>query len=468
MRNQRILWTGLLVVSLVAALCAYALAAESATAGKQGAAAQPGASQAGAAPARTPSSETGREMMLERTSQMIGKEVKDAQGQNLGVIRDIVLTPNYEQVSYVALSAPGTFTASSRLYAIPWQALHVGPKGEITTSITPAHLKQATGFTSNDWPSHADMGLAGAGAASREAASASEGAAGTEKAGSSATATPPAAPAGKMAMGNQAIQWQRVTHLTGLEVKNPQNQDLGDIEDFAINTSNGHVVYDIISLSAATGTAAGEKFAAVPASAVRIEPQNHVALLNATLQTLESVAFAPNQFPNLGSPEYMTRLSKLFPAAPAGSALGYTPPEPKTQLIANERAWGAEGPHGRAFNPSTVKTITGTIESVGGFKPQGAPAGASPGLRLRVKTTEGQTVIVYAGPAAYAERRGFFVMPGDQISITGSETKMRGHTVVLASEVKKGSETLELRDKSGKPLWSMGPSGPAAGAPTRP
>jgi hypothetical protein len=56
-------------------------------------------------------------------------------------------------------------------------------------------------------------------------------------------------------------------------------------------------------------------------------------------------------------------------------------------------------------------------------------------------------------------------MPGDQISITGSETKIRSRTVILASELKKGSQTLELRDKSGKPLWTMGPSSPQGARP---
>ncbi len=483
MRNQKVLWKGLLVVSLVAALCTCALAARSAADANQGAAGtsgqaatQPGASQAGAAQGRTPSSATGQQMMLARSSQLIGKDVKSTQGESVGTVRDIVLAPNYQQVSYVALSSSGTLTPSSKLYAVPWQALRVSSTGEITTSLTAAQLKQSSGFTGSDWPSRADARLMGAGGPSSGTTSGSAAAPGTETPGSSATKAPsatesPAGPAasaaaGRTAMGGQAIQWLRVTHLTGFEVKNTENQDLGNLEDFDIDSSTGRVVYDIISVGMAAG--AGEKFAAVPANAVRIDPQNQVAILNATMQTLDSVAFAPNQFPDLGSPESMQRLSKLFPAAPAGSALGYTPPgSPQMQMIADGKSWAAEGPHGRAFNPSTVKTITGTIESVGGFKPEGAPAGASPGLRLRVRTSDGRIMVVYAGPAAFAEQRGFFIMPGDQISITGSETKVRGHNVILASELKKGPETLALRDKSGRPLWAMGPSGPA-GAPPRP
>jgi sporulation protein YlmC with PRC-barrel domain len=268
-------------------------------------------------------------------------------------------------------------------------------------------------------------------------------------------------------MGGQDVQMRRVTHLTGTEVKNTQNQDLGDIEDFVVDTSSGHITFDVISVGGAAGM--GEKFAAVPSNAVQIQPQTHTAILNTTKQTLDSVAFSPSQFPNLSSPDYMAQVSKLFPAAPSGGALGYVPSQtPQTQLIANQRSWSAEGPHGKAFNPGTVKTITGTVESVGSFKPERAPAGVSPGLRLRVKTSDGKTVTVYAGPSSYAEQNNFFVMPGDQISITGSQTTIRSRSVVLASELKKGSKTLELRDKTGKPLWTMGQSSSApSGTGTR-
>ncbi len=84
-----------------------------------------------------------------------------------------------------------------------------------------------------------------------------------------------------------------------------------------------------------------------------------------------------------------------------------------------------------------------------------------------MKTSAGQTVIVHAGPIAYAGQKEFFVMPGDQITITGSETKIRGRSVILASELKKDDKTLALRDKSGKPLWSMGGQGSPGASGTR-
>jgi len=522
MGKRKVLLRGLFVVGLVAVLCAYGLVTEQSANKNQGAAnenqgatsqqnqakTQPGTSQQ-----RTPLSQTAQAMTLVRTSDLIGKEVKSTQGEKLGVIHDIVLAPDYQQVSYVALSYGGVFGINSRLYAIPWQALHVGAKGDVTMSATKDQFTQAPGFTNRNWPSQAETRWLGAGAGTTGSSAMGSSTTGSSATGSSATGSSTAsasaprsttggqaaagqsqagqssaasqsqtgqssatagqsqtaqspsssATTGQMAAGGQDIQMRRVTHLTGTEVRNSESQDLGDIEGFAVNASDGRIIYDIISFGGVAGV--GEKYAAVPANAVRIQAQNHAAILNATRQTLDSVAFNASEFPNLSSPEYMQRLSKIFPAALSGGALGYVPPQqPQMQYIADEKAWAATGAHGKGFNAATVKTITGTVESMGSFKPEGAPAGATGGLRLRVKTTDGQTVTVYAGPVSFAEQKDFFVMPGDQITITGSETKIRSRSVLLASELKKGDKTLELRDKSGKPLWSMGGAQGTSGA----
>ena len=367
-------------------------------------------------------------------------------------------------------------------------------------SVTQDQFKQAAGFTNSYWPSQSDprwlsasagtsssaaTGSMGAGSAavgqndpnkpragqssqsmgtagrtansSRTGQSSQSMAAGQTDANNSQArqSAQSMGAAGQTAMANQDIQMRRVTHLTGMAVKNSENQDLGDIEDFAISASDGRVIYDIIAYGGMAGI--GEKYAAVPANAVQIQPQNHVAMLNATKQTLDSVAFNSNQFPDLSSPQYMQRLSQAFPAAPSGTALGYVPSQsPQAQQAASDRAWGASGQYTKSFNPSTVKTVKGTVQSVGSFMPEGATAGAGGGLRLRVKTSDGNLMTVYAGPSSYAEQKNFFVAPGDEISITGSESKIGQRSVIVASELKKGDQTLQLRDQSGKPLWTTG------------
>jgi sporulation protein YlmC with PRC-barrel domain len=253
------------------------------------------------------------------------------------------------------------------------------------------------------------------------------------------------------AMSNMAVQQRRVTHLTGMTVKNAEGQDLGDIEDFVIDVPNGQLVYTVISFGGVAGI--GERYAAVPARVVNLQPRNNMAVLNATRQNLESVAFKPSEFPDMSSREYTQRIYQMFHAEPYGAPLGYIPSE--EQRAASEKAWGPEGSFGKNFNASNVKTIKGTVQTLGVFQPEGAAPGISSGLRLRVKTEDGNLVTVYAGPIWYAEQQNFFLMPGDEIAVTGAETKTGPRNVIVASELRKGSQALQLRDKSGKPLWRL-------------
>ncbi len=483
--STRILAGVLLIVGL---LCAVGLAAGQATEENNQAATtqqnqpttQPGTAAPGqATPSQMPA--TGQALTLVRAAELIGKDVKGTQGDTLGKIHDLVLTPDYQQVSYVALASGGTMGAAStmgagsKLYAIPWQALKVQSKDQITLSATKDQFNTAPTFTHNNWPSQADTSWLRSSAAGQTAtgqsatgqAAAGQGTAGQSTSTESATTGPGAAPSatGPSAMsramgGSMDVQMRRVTHLTGTEIRNPEGQDIGDIEDFAINTADGRIIYDIISFGGVAGL--GERYAAVPPMSLRIQPQAHLAILNATRQTLDAVAFKPTEMPDFSSRDYMQRIYNTFRPAPGGAALGYVPPAPGAGGDPN-RAWAAEGAFTRAFNASNVKTTTGTIQSVGTFLPENAPAGTNPGLRLRVKTADGNLVTVFAGPLWYAEQKNFYVMPGDQISITGAEAKIKGRSVIVASQIAKGSQTLQLRDQTGKPAWSTGGPGAAAG-----
>ena len=178
MGKRKVFLRGLFVVGLVAVLCAYGLATEQsanknqgaanknqgAANENQGAASQPNQAktQPGMSQPRAPSSQMAQAMTLARTTDLIGKQVKSTQGENLGVIHDIVLSSRLPAVSYVALSYGGVFGINSRLYAIPWQALRVGPKGDITMSATKDQFTQAPGFTNRNWPSQADTRWFGA------------------------------------------------------------------------------------------------------------------------------------------------------------------------------------------------------------------------------------------------------------------------------------------------------------------
>jgi len=61
---------------------------------------------------------------------------------------------------------------------------------------------------------------------------------------------------------------------------------------------------------------------------------------------------------------------------------------------------------------------------------------------------------VILGPQWYLENQDVKIEPKDKVEIKGSRVTIQGKPALVAAEVKKGEETLRLRDESGVPVWS--------------
>ncbi len=489
--NRGLFIKGLLFVSVVGLVCGYAFAAQSSAQNDPNKPAtgdqttsQPGAGTAGQTATQPGAGMAGQmaqqPTQLVKTNDVIGKKLANSQNEDLGTIHDLVLTRDYQQVSYAALARGGVLGVGSKLFAVPWTAIKVGTDGKPTANISKQTLDQATGFDDKNWPSQGDSRLLSAGAAGTAAmgttpsdrstagATASSADQSRSSASSAGTSQDPnrtmsrdrtrsTVPnedmySGRMsASANRDIQSRRVSKLTGSSVRNPQNEDIGDIEEFVIDAPTGHVAYTIVSFGGLWGI--GEKYAAIPTGAVDFQPRQGIARISADRKALESVAFDPGNWPDLMNREYSQRLHTTFKEDASRPALGYVAPgESQQPAMSSQQAWSAQGEYAKNFDAGKITTIQGTVQSVGTFQPA---KGVAEGLRLRVKTSDGKTITVHAGPVSFAQQKNFTLSPGDNVTITGSDTKIGWRSAFLASEIKKGDQTLQLRSKTGEPLWSM-------------
>ncbi len=112
--------------------------------------------------------------------------------------------------------------------------------------------------------------------------------------------------------------------------------------------------------------------------------------------------------------------------------------------------WGMGSQYNRMYDPATVETITGTVESVDKVTPM---KGMYYGIHLIVKTAK-ETMPVDLGPGWYIERLDTKIEKGDKIEVKGSRVKFAGKPAIIAAEVKKGDSTLVLRDSAGIPAWA--------------
>ncbi len=115
----------------------------------------------------------------------------------------------------------------------------------------------------------------------------------------------------------------------------------------------------------------------------------------------------------------------------------------------NQFGGGRRG-YGRKYDLSQIETLDGEVVSVDAYTSR---RGVSQGVHLLVNTGK-ETLDVHLGPSWYLEDQNFVITPEDKIAITGSRINIDGESAIVASQIKKGSETLVLRDENGFPLWS--------------
>lgn len=98
--------------------------------------------------------ETNKKMLkVSRASKIIGTDVKNPKGENLGGIKDLVLDPESGQVVYAVVSYGGVLGMGSKLFAIPWSVLRwTRDKDYYVLDMDKEALKKAPGFDKKHWP----------------------------------------------------------------------------------------------------------------------------------------------------------------------------------------------------------------------------------------------------------------------------------------------------------------------------
>lgn len=112
--------------------------------------------------------------------------------------------------------------------------------------------------------------------------------------------------------------------------------------------------------------------------------------------------------------------------------------------------WGMGGGYQRMYNPATVETVAGTVESIDRITPR---KGMASGVHVTLQTEKG-ALSVHLGPEWYVERLDTKIAKGDSIEVRGSRITYNDKPAIVAAEVKKGDAVLKLRDENGIPAWA--------------
>jgi sporulation protein YlmC with PRC-barrel domain/translation initiation factor IF-1 len=409
---------------------------------------------------------------LEKAKDLIGAKVVNDKGEQLGTIKDVVLTPDRSAINYVVLSSG----MADKYFAVPWSQFSLRPGEEklfVLTGVSRADLDRAKGFDMDHWPATASanwLGIERNGgmmpSPSDEGTMAPQSRAypGSENRGNSTPGTGQATD----------IRELRLSKILGMRVQDAQGEEVGRLDNVMIDLNQGKLAYGIVAMRHGF-LRMDRDYAAVPWTAIDLTSRPGFAKVNADRDTLAAVAFNRDNFPNLADPQYSRQLFDRFHVAPywESPSLGYVPGEenknvnpPAGMTAPNSNAAASEmiaqmDKHALSYNPNSVETIHGTVKSVKSYRIEGT---STHGVLLTVRTDDGRTVMAQLGPRSWMDRQNIVLHPGDPVTITGSAVQTGHHVTLVAAQIQTARGTLNLRAPDGRPLWNLNPSGTANAA----
>ncbi len=120
--------------------------------------------------------------------------------------------------------------------------------------------------------------------------------------------------------------------------------------------------------------------------------------------------------------------------------------------FAQRRMQGDQGiGYNRLYDANIMETFKGTVINIMTFN---ADRYIRNTIRFNLKTKD-DTISIHIGPSWYLNYKKFSIKEGDKVIVTGSKIVYNSKPAVIASQIKKSNDKVELRNPEGFPLWSQ-------------
>lgn len=161
-----------------------------------------------------------------RASQLLGKNVRNSQGESLGEVKDLFVNLQAGQVPYAVLSLGGTLGVANKLYPFPMTAFSLSrDRGELVLDMEREKLLNMPGFESNTWPNYSEQGAL---------LTRVDRFFGNEKSRQTAS---------------QGMM--RASELLGRDVDDRNGKDAGEVQDVVVDVGRGRISYVVLDFDKA-------------------------------------------------------------------------------------------------------------------------------------------------------------------------------------------------------------------------
>src|SRR6185437_10187673 len=106
-------------------------------------------------------------------------------------------------------------------------------------------------------------------------------------------------------------QFLSASTLIGADVKNPQDESLGELKDVMVSTTSGKIAFGVLSFGGMLGM--GNKLFAVPWEAFRVDGGNERVVLDVPKERLKDApGFDKDHWPNFADPTVATQVQTYY------------------------------------------------------------------------------------------------------------------------------------------------------------
>jgi sporulation protein YlmC with PRC-barrel domain len=249
-----------------------------------------------------------------RASELIGKDVTNPQGEDLGKIEDLILDVENSKVRYAVVAYGGFLGLGNRLAAFPPTLFRPGKEeGEIALNVTREQLEQAPGFAPRSWPDLADESYSGD--VDRFFLKGDE-----------------------LVHADSGGRLVRASDIIGKEVSDGGNRKAGHMEDLVVNLGNGQIRYTVLNYGSRLGF--NQRLVPLPMTAFRVptRPDLPIFLLLDRDRVAKAQAFDEDNWPDLQSARERREVDDWLSQFPQGGQ----PQQPASGGGAGERG-GQDG-----------------------------------------------------------------------------------------------------------------------------
>lgn len=233
---------------------------------------------------------------MQKATDLIGMNVQNTSGENLGEIQDLALDPDRElRVAYFVLASGGFLGLGEKWFAIPTGALSMGSnERHLVLPMDKDRMKNAHGFEKDRWPKMGDV---------------------TWGTGIHEFYGQRPYWSDDQTSTSGTMRIMKASELLGRPVHNDRGENIGEIKDLAVDEQTGRIVYAVLSFGGFVGV--GDKYFAIPPALLQTPASGSYSTLRVDKEQLKNAqGFDKSNWPNMADQTFATSVYSYYGQTP--------------------------------------------------------------------------------------------------------------------------------------------------------